>query len=197
MITKEPSGTNYKTLSQSIYLSPNASERAALRWASIGENDRVLDLDCGEGALLYSLNESMRIRACGMCREHGEARSVMDAVEDADVICAQPSDIPFRNSSFETVFVTRRIGENTSDSALAEIHRVLRPGGQVIISCHLFPGLTRFFSPSAEPERDKRPLMRALQAHGFEHVSCRVTGLKSVIIGWKQDSIDERARHRV
>ena len=194
MITKEPSGANVKSLSQAYYLTPNASERAAIRWASIGENDRVLDVDCGEGALLYSLSETMRIRACGVCREHSEARSAMDAVEDADVICAFPGDIPFRDNSFEAVFVTRRVGENTSDPALKEICRVLRPGGQLIIGCHLFPGLHRFFSSASESELDKRKLMRLLQAHGFEQVSYRVTGFKGVIIGWKRDENDTCAR---
>ena len=196
MTIKEPSGANVKSLSQGYVLTPNASERAALRWASIEENDRVLDLDCGDGALLYTLSESMRIRACGMCREHREARSAMDAVEDADVICARPGDIPFRDHSFETVFVTRRVGENTTDTALSEIRRVLRPGGQLIISCHLFPGLHNFFSPSQEPELEKRRLMRALQAQGFEHVSYRVTGLKGVVIGWKRDELDNAPRRR-
>ncbi len=191
MITKETTRTNLRQLTEDFHLPLERSQRCALRWAAVEENDRVLDTDCGSGALLLNLTGRMHIRACGMCRDWGEARQIREMMDDADVICGKTSDIPFRDNSFDTVFVTRRTGENCTLAGLKEIHRVLHPGAQLIIVCPLYPRLSSLFSQFGETETDRRTLMRLMQECGFKHISCRQNGLRGVITGWKRESFEE------
>lgn len=190
MITKESTRIGFGGWNAEYRPRMDGGQRSVMRWASIEENDRVLDMDCGGGALLIALSGSLRIRACGMSREPGEARQIMEVIDGADIITASPSDIPFRDNSFDEVFVTRRPGENLSIQGAAEAERVLRPGGELIVACRLFPGLRRFFSGGGEPEMDRRALMRRLQENGFRHISFRRSGLGGVITAWKRDAID-------
>ena len=88
MITKEPTGISLKGWDLPYRPRPDRGQRSAMRWSSVEENDRVLDMDCGTGALLISLTESLRIRACGMSREPGEAEQIMETVDGADIITA-------------------------------------------------------------------------------------------------------------
>ena len=192
MITKETARTSLRGLTEEFHLPLERAQRCALRWAAVEENDRVLDIDCGSGALLLDLTDRMRIRACGMCRDWGEARQLREMMDGADVICGKTTDIPFRDDSFDSVFVTRRTGENCSLQGLKEIYRVLRPGAQLIICCHMHPWLKQFLSQYSEPELDRRTLMRSMQECGFKHISCRQTGFRGVIIGWKKESFEQQ-----
>ncbi len=190
MITKEPTTVGLKDWAGTFRPRMQAGERAAMRWAAVEDNDRVLDMDCGCGALLMALSDSMRIRACGMSRERGEADQIMEVIDGADIIMAAPRDIPFRDSSFDEVFVTRNVGENMSDQGVAEAERVLRPGGELIISCSLFPRIVYFFRGTGDAEPERRTLMRRLQEHGFRHVAFRRAGLRGVVTAWKKEIID-------
>lgn len=158
------------------------AQRAVLKWAIVEEYDRILDVDCGEGALLSALDDTYRVTLCGLCQNARLARAAREDFPGADVIYAKCMDIPFRSDSFDEVFVTRNTGSNCAQAALKEILRVLRPGGQVIIASRM---LTALFADS-EPEMDRRSIMRALQSAGFSDVSWRSAGLCGVIIGWKK-----------
>ena len=191
MISKDTTGANLQEFTRAVPSPLRGAERAAVRWASIEENDRVLDMDCQEGALLASLSDSMRIHACGMCRKREEARMALDFMEEADIIIGRPNDVPFRDNSFDVVFITRSAGENTSEEGLREVNRVLRAGGQLVVVCHLFDRIRGIFSSGHEEGTDRRALMRRMQQEGFKHVSCRTCGTNSVIIGWKKAAIEE------
>ncbi len=190
MITKESTSIGLRGWDLAGRPRPDLSERSVLRWASVEENDRVLDMDCGGGALLIALSESLRIRPCGMTRSRGEAGQIMEVIDGADVMMASPRDIPFRNDSFDEVFVTRHPGENLCDEGLSEIFRVLRPGGELIVSVKILPRVRNFFRGGAEPEPVRRALMRSLQQYGFKHVTFRHSGLRGVITAWKREDID-------
>ena len=157
------------------------AQRAVMKWATMEEYDRVLDVDCGEGALLSALDETYRVSLCGLCSNVRLARAAREDFPGADIVYAKPMDIPFRSESFDEVFITRNTGRNCAEVSLNEILRVLRPGGQVLIAARM---LTPLFADS-EPEMDKRSIMRALQSAGFSDVSWRRCGLCGVIIGWK------------
>ena len=164
------------------------SQRAVLKWATIEEGDRVLDMDCGNGALLYALMDQYRLSACGLCPSAQQARANRDLLPDADVMYAMPEDIPFRSQSFDEVFITRCTSRNCRPEALNELMRVLRPGGQVIIACKGLRVL-RNMVMEGDMELEKRDMMRALQQAGFKDVSWRSSGLMGVIIGWKQNTL--------
>ena len=157
------------------------SQRAVMKWATLEEYDRVLDLDCGDSALLCALDEAYRVSLCGVCQSARMARAVRSELPNMDVVYAKAADIPFRSDSFDEVFITRNTGSNCQDEALEEAYRVLREGGQIVIATRPMPLL---FADS-EPEMDRRSIMRALQCAGFRDVSWRSAGLCGVIIGWK------------
>ena len=191
MIIKEPAASGRRDWDLSFQPHLSAGEKSAIRWATVEEYDRVLDMECSDGALLFALKERLRIRACGMTREVGEADEIMEIIDGSDIIMASPGDIPFRTGSFDEVFVTRNVGENMSEQGVSEAARVLRPGGELIISCGLFPRLTAFFHGDAEPEPDRHTLMRRLQEHDFKHISFRRSGMRGIITAWKKEIIEK------
>ena len=191
MIIREQAAPGRRDWVLSFHPRLSAGEKSAIRWASVEDYDRVLDMECSGGALLFALKDSLRIRACGMTRETGEAEEIMEFVDGSDVIMASPRDIPFRTGSFDEVFVTRNVGENMSEQGVSEAARVLRPGGELIISCSLFPRVKAFFRGDTEPEPDRHTLMRRLQEHDFKHISFRRSGLKGVITAWKKEIIEK------
>lgn len=166
------------------YRRPRAdfAQKAVMKWATIEEYDRVLDVDCGEGGLLAALDDVYHVTLCGLCHSARKARAAREDFPGADILYARSADIPFRSDSFDEVFVTRHTATNCQDDALHEIFRVLRPGGQVIVATR---GMRVLFTDS-EYEMDKRTIMRALQSAGFSDVSWRNAGLCGVIIGWKK-----------
>ncbi len=191
MIIKEQTASRRKDWDLSFRPRLSAGEKSALRWAAVEEYDRVLDMECSGGALLIALKDSLRIRACGMTRDTGEANEIMEIIDGSDIIMATPRDIPFRTGSFDAVFVTRNVGENMSEQGLSEAARVLRHGGELVISCRLFPRTAAFLRSGAEPEPDRHTLMRRLQEHDFKHISYRRSGLRGVIIAWKKENIEK------
>ena len=191
MIIKEQAASGRRDWELSVHPRLSGREKCALRWAAVEDYDRVLDMECSGGALLIALKDSLRIRACGMTRETGEADEIMEIIDGSDIIMASPGDIPFRTGSFDEVFVTRNVGENMNEQGVSEAARVLRPGGQLIVSCSLFPRAAAFFRGESEPEPDRHTLMRRLQEHDFKHISFRRSGMRGVITAWKKEIIDK------
>lgn len=101
-----------------------------------GGSHRVLDFGCGSGGLLEALSAAVGpgshlvgYDAMGKSIELARARC-----PDAEFVCERfVNELPFRDASFD-VFVTIDALECIRDkeALLAEIHRVLRPGGQVL-----------------------------------------------------------------
>jgi SAM-dependent methyltransferase len=154
--------------------------RAIAEWTTIEEHERVLDLACMDGALLAYLTGKYRLRACGVCDNPEHARAVRGLLPDADVLSARPIDIPWRDSAFDVVLSALSASSyDDFDRVLAEVLRVLRPGGQFVLSAPCA------FDQSATP----RSLMRRLQQTGFENVSWRMFRLNGVCIAWKKPEL--------
>ena len=191
MIIKEQAASGRRDWELFVRPRLSAREKSAIRWAAVEDYDRVFDMECSGGALLIALKDSLRVRACGMTREPGEAEEIMEIIDGSDIILASPRDIPFRTCSFDEVFVTRNVGDNMSEQGVSEAARVLRPGGQLIVSCSLFPRAAAFFRGDSEPEPDRHTLMRRLQEHDFKHISFRRSGMRGVITAWKKEIIEK------
>lgn len=160
----------------------SGADKAVAEWATIEEHERVLDLHCAQGALLANLTEKLRLRACGICDTAEQAHALRGMLSDADVLCARPVDIPWRDGAFDAV-ISGTAAQNYMDfeQVLDEVLRVLRPGGQFVISAPY--SFDDAFSP--------RTLMRKLQQAGFQNVSWRSRRLNGVCIAWKESIKDE------
>ena len=186
MVTKTPS-VGRLTLS----LRPErltAAMRACAAWTAIEEHDKILDMACGNGALLAHLNEQFRLTLCGMSDSPEQARAVREQLEDADVIYARMEDIPWRDNTFDAVLLPGSI-RGDPGKALDEALRVLRPGGQFVMSCPIF-------HVRGEGDMNRREIMRTMQEVGFQEVSFRTSGLTGVIIGWKQGIMMQKTAER-
>ncbi len=102
----------------------------------------LLDLATGTGDLLISLLRrcpaigkatglDISERMLDLCREKLRARGLAERVE---LVCADASATPFPEGTFDVVTMAFGI-RNTANAAatLAEIHRILRPGGTAMI----------------------------------------------------------------
>ena len=153
--------------------------RACALWATLEEHDKILDMACGNGALLSFLNDRYRLTLCGMCDSPEQARAVRQRLEDADVISARLEDIPGRGEIFHAVLLPVLLRGEEMRQALSEAYRVLRPGGQIVLAARLLPF-------RSEGELTSRETMRLMQEIGFREVSCRAAGLAGAMIGWKR-----------
>ena len=94
--------------------------------------DRVLELGCGTGVLLADLKQKYRfVVGFDVSREMMQAAWKLGAL----LVAGDGSTLPFGRASFDLV-ICRGVLHHVPDrrAALAEIHRVLRPGGEFILS---------------------------------------------------------------
>src|SRR2546427_8425088 len=93
--------------------------------------DRVLELGCGTGVLLADLKQKYRfVVGSDVSREMMQAAWKLGAL----LVAGDGSTLPFGRASFDLV-ICRGVLHHVPDrrAALAEIHRVLRPGGEFIL----------------------------------------------------------------
>ncbi len=94
--------------------------------------DRVLELGCGTGVLLADLTQKYRfVVGSDVSQEMMQAARKLDT----PLVVGDGSALPLGSASFDLV-ICRGVLHHVPDrrAALAEIHRVLRPGGEFILS---------------------------------------------------------------
>ncbi len=110
----------------------------------ITPGDQVLDLGCGAGRAVRTIAERLgpegRVLgvdfAAGMCRETRDAIENADVRGNAAVVCGDVTELPLGTDGVDVAtcsFVLDLLSPTDIDAALAELARVLRPGGQVAI----------------------------------------------------------------
>ena len=159
--------------------------RACVSWAALEEHDKVLDMACGTGALLYHLDGKMRLTLCGMCGSLDQARIISEQLGGADVMAARMEDIPWRDGTFHVVLLPAAM-RGDARRVLEETLRVLHAGGQFVMASPLL-------ALRGEGELSRRDLLRLMQEVGFQDVSFRATGLYGAVIGWKPGVIDQKS----
>jgi SAM-dependent methyltransferase len=108
---------------------------------SLDSFDSILDFGCGCGRMLLWMEEQGRTRALhgtdidaeaiAWCRKHIPYAKL--SVNGAD------PPLPFPDGTFDLIFnhsVFTHIDERRQDAWLAELHRVTRPGGFLVLSTH-------------------------------------------------------------
>jgi len=151
---------------------------------------RALDLGCGQGRHVHALYYGARMHVVGVDLSFDDVVKAREGFEHAPDMNAPPErgfslsvgnalKLPFADNSFDLI-VCSEVLEHIPDyeSVLAEIDRVLKPGGQLAVSVprfspewlcwklnsgyHLTPGgHVRIFKP--------RELRNAVKARGLKH----------------------------
>lgn len=112
---------------QAEWLAP--ARARLLRGVGIAHRRRILDLGAGYGAVTGELVR----RGGGTVAALDQAVTAVSQVSIAPGVCGDARALPFVNESFDLVFcqcVLLWVGDGTA--VVAEIHRVLQPGGVLV-----------------------------------------------------------------
>lgn len=106
-----------------------------VEWLELEDGLDVLDLGCGEGFWLLTLQRLRAVRLTGVDTDLGRLRSAEARGARATLVAADAQAIPFPDASFDRILLTEVL-EHLPDErgALSEVHRLLRPGGVAAIS---------------------------------------------------------------
>ncbi|NEA30458.1 class I SAM-dependent methyltransferase [Streptomyces sp. SID13031] len=108
----------------------NCREYVALHHRlGVGERDLLLDIACGAG-LSLELARARGARCAGIDASSRLVAVARDRNPDSDVRVGDMHALPWPDENFEVVTSFRGVW-GTTPAALAEIHRVLVPGGRV------------------------------------------------------------------
>lgn len=166
-------------------------QRAILAWAGVDDHQAILDLDCAYSRLLSYYLEHFRLRACGIAaNEQDLSQAGEDLGQQAELIRAKRTDIPWRSGSFDCAFLTQPLSGYKETCLMAkEVLRVLKPGGRLMIASTGIPfwtGLLLRRAQASQPSTADRPmdLMHCLHAAGFQDLSLRLSHLRcATVIG--------------
>ena len=99
---------------------------------------RVLDLGCGRGeVLLACAQRGARVAGIDYAAAAVQlTRDTLDGVDGAEVVQGDVSRLPWPDGSFDAVLsgdVVEHLVPEDADAMLREAHRVLRPGGRLVV----------------------------------------------------------------
>lgn len=161
----------------------------------------VLDIGCGRGILLNELSKR-GFRAYGTELSPSACASVDSNIDVR--VCHQLEEAGFDSGMFDQVVIWH-VFEHLSDPAatLREIHRILKPGGTVVIAVPNFSSWQAKWSDSGwfhlDPPRhlfhfSLESLERILNNHGFDVRSRHHFSLRQNPFGWVQSALNRWTR---
>ncbi len=166
-----------------------ATVRETVRRLPLRPGLRVLDLGCGTGAPLAALRErepSARLVGLDLVPEMLAVARVCPL--PAPLLAADVHALPFAAGSFDLVVTTSSFHFwDRPAEALAEVARVLRPTGRLVVTdwcdddlvCRACNAFLRAVRPRHHPAVGVRECRRHLQACGFRDVA-----IERFRVGW-------------
>ena len=104
-------------------------------YLELADGDRVLDCGCGMGFFLLVMGTLRDVRSTGLDSDPDRLRWAEREHVRAELVAGDAQALPFADASFDKVLATEVLEHVDDDRrALAELHRVLRPGGLLAIS---------------------------------------------------------------
>jgi SAM-dependent methyltransferase len=168
----------------------NRDWKWAYGYEFISDGDRVLDYGCFDGTFIRQLGAARKsVRATGVDKN----KDIVDASKSVNIIHIKDK-LPFDAEAFDVVTIFEVL-EHVHDQAflLAELHRVLKPGGRIIISVpqqYLFSFLDHGNWKYRFPKIHK---FWYLRRHSLEQYEYRYVNNPSGLIG---DVDKEKAWHQ-
>lgn len=101
--------------------------------------DALLDVGCGPGMMIDHLFEALpdRFKLTGLDQSHGMIRSAERRLAHAagvDLVLGPAEEMPLPDAGFDVVLAMGVLEYTDLDGAIAEIARVTRPGGMVLVT---------------------------------------------------------------
>ena len=96
----------------------------------------ILDIGCGVGQGLLSLELNDHVFACGADIDEAALRHGKQLAPGIHFVCSAGERLPFGDLSFDFVMSRVALPYMHLPKALAEIARVVKPGGQIWFSLH-------------------------------------------------------------
>lgn len=151
---------------------------AGRRWVLPRATGRTLEVGAGTGANLALYGTGVSLTATDpSTRMLDQARAKPAATAEVELVRAEAEDLPFADGEFDSVvatYVLCCVGD--LDRSLAEMARVLRPGGRLLLADHVVSTswplrlgqrlLEAVTVPVQEEHFTRRPLS-SLPAHGL------------------------------
>jgi SAM-dependent methyltransferase len=132
----------------------------------------LLDIGCGTGAMLVELAQFGHVQ--GTERERAAAEYARQR-SFADVSVAGSPPLPFETGSFDLVTILDVLEHIDDDVAMvAEIRRLLRPGGRMVATVPAFPGL---WGRQDEISHHERRYVRSTLSESVERSGLRLERL--------------------
>ncbi len=176
--------------------------------AAVEAGQRVLDVACGTGTLAQLLAESAGPEGSvtGVDLSEGMLKVARRKAEAAglpaprlEFVQANAEDLPFADASFDRVTASLAIHELNRQgrtNALAEVYRVLRPGGMVVIADMRAPDtlltrigmrVVRLGETDTLTDMWRDSLFREIGLAGFTGRRQRIAGkgFFEIVTGWK------------
>lgn len=194
MITRMQSKTLRRTVPVSTEAKLSALEKSMLRWVVVDPDDRLLDVNIGNGMMAAYLRRNMQCEVCGVSDRMEEVRYARSLLRSCDIVYAPAGDIPWREDAFDTVLMKLdREEEELLERLFEEAKRVLKPGGQLILGASSYPAVMSavvglFSDGSAEERRFFRKdfAEQVLQDLSYQNITWQRTSFSTgVMVAWK------------
>ncbi len=97
-------------------------------------NLKILDIGCGDGVLLYLINQKVKAKLTGVDLDQNSLKTARSKLK-AKFVKASAYKLPFKTSAFDIIIASEIIEHlDQPQKMLQEIKRVLNPLGTVIIT---------------------------------------------------------------
>ena len=174
---RSPSGWQGRLAGRVVEFVNREPNRHAIAALDLARDSTVLELGCGPGMALKQMASAATLglvlgldASSEMLRQ--AARRNRSAIESGRVKLAlgRFEKLPFPSESIDRVLAVNVAYFFGSNAELSEVHRVLRPGGRVVIYATDRETMSawKFAGPDTHTLVDERSLRTALEAAGFE-----------------------------